>query len=79
MRQPLRIEVGDRVRLKKRHPCGGFWWEVLRTGADIRIECLVCGRVVMLPRREVQRRTREVLTPEDALPEDLTSAGRRGA
>jgi hypothetical protein len=75
--RPLRIEVGDRVRLKKPHPCGSYYWEVVRTGADIRLECLVCGRLVFLPRPQVERRIREVLTPDEALPEDLTSAKRR--
>lgn len=43
-----RAEVGDIVVMKKPHPCGGNLWEVVRTGADIKIKCLKCGRVVML-------------------------------
>lgn len=43
-----RAEVGDIVVMKKSHPCGGNLWEVVRTGADIKIKCLKCGRVVML-------------------------------
>ena len=41
-------ELGDIVKLKKPHPCGGNLWEVVRTGADVKIKCLKCGRVVML-------------------------------
>lgn len=41
-------EVGDIVVMKKPHPCGGNLWEVVRTGADVKIKCLKCGRVVML-------------------------------
>lgn len=43
-----RAEVGDIVVMKKPHPCGGNLWEVVRTGADLKIKCLKCGRVVML-------------------------------
>ncbi|MBM3957641.1 MAG: DUF951 domain-containing protein [Gemmatimonadetes bacterium] len=49
--------VGDRVRLKKPHPCGGREWVVYRVGADIGLRCLTCGRRVMLRRREAERRT----------------------
>ncbi|MBN2395718.1 MAG: DUF951 domain-containing protein, partial [Candidatus Atribacteria bacterium] len=32
---PLDLRVGDIVKLKKKHPCGGYHWEVTRTGIDI--------------------------------------------
>ena len=50
------LELNDIVRLKKKHPCGGNEWQVLRTGVDIRIQCTTCQRVVMLPRAELERR-----------------------
>ena len=34
----LEIRLGDVVRLKKQHPCGGDTWEVVRMGADIGIQ-----------------------------------------
>lgn len=40
--------IGDRVTTKKTHACGGNEWEIIRTGADIKIKCLTCGRIVML-------------------------------
>ena len=43
-------QVGDVGRTRKEHPCGSVEWEIMRTGADFRIKCLGCGRVVMLPR-----------------------------
>ena len=46
-------EVGDIIRLKKKHPCGSYEWQILRTGADFRLKCTGCGRQVMLPRRDV--------------------------
>lgn len=56
----MEINVGDVLRLKKPHPCGGYRWEVLRVGADFRLKCTTCGRVVMLPRSEAERRTKEI-------------------
>ncbi len=51
------FKVGDRITLKKPHPCGGREWDVYRIGADIGLKCLKCERRVMLTRREVERRT----------------------
>ncbi|MEJ2740209.1 MAG: DUF951 domain-containing protein [Dehalococcoidia bacterium] len=60
------LELNDIVRLKKKHPCGGSEWRVLRTGADIRIRCTTCQRVVMLPRAELERRIVALVSREDA-------------
>jgi hypothetical protein len=58
----LDIRIGDVVRLKKRHPCGGSEWEVVRLGADIRIRCLKCQRYVMLERGVLERRLKEFVS-----------------
>ncbi|MBC7105063.1 MAG: DUF951 domain-containing protein, partial [Firmicutes bacterium] len=50
--------VGDVIRLRKVHPCGGDQWEVLRTGIDVRIRCLKCGRVLLLPRIKLMKSIR---------------------
>jgi hypothetical protein len=52
----LEIRLGDVVRLKKKHPCGGYEWEVVRLGADIGLVCRTCQRRVLLPRTELERR-----------------------
>ncbi len=54
------LRLGDVVRLRKPHPCGGLDWEVVRLGADIRIRCWTCERLVMLSRSELERRTKRV-------------------
>jgi len=59
--QPMRFEIGDRLRLRKQHPCGSFDWEVVRLGADIGLRCEKCGRRILLPRIEVERRIKQVL------------------
>ncbi len=53
---PIPFAVGDVVRLKKPHPCGGVDWSVVRLGADIGVKCQTCGRRVLLPRRDLERR-----------------------
>lgn len=50
------IELHDRVRLRKPHPCGSYEWEVVRLGADIGLVCCQCGRKVLLSRRELNKR-----------------------
>jgi len=54
------INVGDIIKLKKKHPCGSTEWKVLRSGADFRIECTGCGHQIMLPRRALEKNVREV-------------------
>jgi len=53
---PLELFLGDVVRLRKPHPCGGYDWEVVRLGADIGIRCLTCQHKVLLERRDLERR-----------------------
>lgn len=55
---PLEVRLGDVVRLRKPHPCGGYNWEIVRLGADIGIKCLTCGRRVLLPRRQFEKRVK---------------------
>ena len=54
------ICVGDRLTLKKPHPCGSFEWEVLRVGADFRLKRADCAQQIMNPRSQVEKRTRKI-------------------
>lgn len=56
----MEYEVGDIVKLKKQHPCGSQEWEILRVGADFRLKCMGCDHQVMMPRRQVEKSTREL-------------------
>ena len=56
------LNLGDRVRLRKPHPCGSYEWKIVRLGADIGLECLQCGRRVLMPRRNLARRLKILLT-----------------
>jgi hypothetical protein len=51
----LEFNIGDKVIMKKGHPCGGNEWEVLRVGADFRIKCINCGHIIMLPRVKFEK------------------------
>ena len=53
--------LGDIVQMKKQHPCGSYEWEVLRLGADIKIKCVGCGRIVMIPRRKFQKDAKKIV------------------
>ena len=57
---PLDIHVGDRLLLRKPHPCGGQTWEVTRIGADIGIRCTTCGRRIMLPRTKLEKQVKSI-------------------
>jgi len=50
--------LGDILTLKKRHPCGGLEWIVDRLGADIGITCQSCGRRILVPRSELDKRAK---------------------
>ncbi|KOY79713.1 DUF951 domain-containing protein [Apilactobacillus kunkeei] len=53
--------LNDVVMMKKAHPCGENSWKIIRMGADIKIECQKCGHVVMLPRREFEKKMKKVI------------------
>lgn len=54
------IQVGDKLRMKKAHPCGSKDWLVLRIGADFRLRCIGCGHEVMVERYKIEKNIREV-------------------
>lgn len=55
------LQLHDRVRLRKPHPCGSYEWLVVRLGADIGLECMGCKRRILLPRRELAHRLKAIL------------------
>lgn len=55
------ICVGDRLEMKKPHPCGNHMFEVLRIGMDFRLKCEGCGHEFMAPRRKIERHVRHVV------------------
>ncbi len=53
--------LGDLVQMRKTHPCGSDKWTVIRVGADIKIRCSGCGRIVMMDRADFTKRMKKVL------------------
>lgn len=51
----MKVNVGDRVEMKKPHPCGCKEFEILRIGMDFKIRCTNCGREVMVPRNKIEK------------------------
>lgn len=54
-------DLHDIVEMKKPHPCGENRWEIIRMGMDIKIQCTKCGRLIMLQRREFDKKMKKVL------------------
>ncbi len=64
-RPVLELLLGDVVRLRRPHPCGGREWLVDRLGADIGIRCRTCGRHVLIARRTLEARLSEFVERGD--------------
>lgn len=53
--------LGDVVEMKKGHPCGTNAWEIIRLGADIKVKCCNCSRIVMIPRSKFEKDVKKIL------------------
>ena len=58
-------QLGNVVVMKKQHPCGANEWEITRLGADIKIKCLNCGRVVLIPRIEFNKKLKKIIVEDE--------------
>lgn len=61
MSEIIRLAEGDRLEMKKPHPCGGRIFKVLRAGSDVRVLCEECGRNMLLDRLKLERGIRRKL------------------
>ena len=57
----MEYNLNDIVEMKKQHPCGTNEWEIVRVGADIKIKCIKCGRTVLIPRIEFNKKLKKVI------------------
>ena len=60
------IQVGDKLMMKKEHPCGSREWLVLRVGMDFRMRCLGCGHEIMVPRSKIEKNIKHIERKENA-------------
>ena len=58
------IRTGDRLLMKKPHPCSGSSFLVLRTGMDVRLRCEQCGREIMMPRAKAEKQIKSIIREE---------------
>jgi hypothetical protein len=59
------LQMNDRLRLRKPHPCGSYEWKVVRLGADIGLACMGCQHRVLLTRRELMKRMKSNLSQQE--------------
>ena len=59
----------DVVMMKKPHACGENEWTVIRLGADVKIRCNACGRIVMLDREAFFKKCKKIIRPAQAAAE----------
>ena len=71
------IRVGDRIGLKKGHPCGSNDWEVLRVGIDFRLKCMGCGHMILVPRKLVEKNLRRLLREGTEIPREKFTATKK--
>lgn len=57
--------LNDIVQMKKPHPCGTNRWQIIRVGADIKIQCTGCGHIVMMSRHNFNKSVKKVLEKAD--------------
>lgn len=62
------IEIGDIVQMRKKHPCGSDQWVITRTGADVKMKCCGCSRLVMLDRELFEKRAKKLIQHSEAVP-----------
>lgn len=58
------VKVGDKIIMKKPHPCGDNQFTVLRIGMDFKLRCLGCGHEIMAPRSKIEKRIKSIITEE---------------
>ena len=59
------VKVGDRILVKKPHPCGSKEFDVLRVGMDFKIKCRGCGHEIMLPRAKIEKNIKKIISDKD--------------
>lgn len=59
------VRLGDKLVMKKNHPCGCNRFDVLRIGMDFKIKCENCGHEVMVPRVKVEKNIKKIIHSEE--------------
>ena len=51
----MQLKLNDKVKLKKQHPCGGYEWIVVRTGSDYKLQCVKCGKIILISSTDLKK------------------------
>lgn len=55
-----KYKLDDIVTLKKGHPCGENMWQIERMGADMKLRCLGCDKIVWMKRIDFDKKIRRI-------------------
>lgn len=58
------LELGKIIVTKKAHVCGSNEWKIIRMGADVKLECVKCQRIIMMPMYELEKKIKKVKIDE---------------
>lgn len=58
----IKLSVGDKIIMKKKHPCSSDLFTVARLGSDIRIICNGCSRDLTIPREALEKMIKKVVS-----------------
>ena len=58
-----KLAQGDKIVMKKKHPCSSDTFTVMRIGSDIRIVCTGCNRDLTIPRESLEKMIKKVISP----------------
>ena len=61
---PVKMSVGNRIELKKTHPCGGNSFIILRVGSEVRIKCEKCGHDMTIDRIKLEKSIKKITHTE---------------
>ena len=59
----IKLQPNDRIKLKKKHPCGGDVFRIIRVGSEVRIICESCGRDMTMERIKLEKAIKQMLPP----------------
>lgn len=61
----MMYDLGDTVEMKKPHACQTNRWRIIRMGADIKIKCVNCNHIVMMARREFEKKMKKIIEKDN--------------
>ena len=56
----MQYELNTKITTKKPHPCGGNLWTIVRVGADYKIKCNQCGRIILLESEKLNKMVKKI-------------------